>query len=46
MKDREKCKKPAITDHCVPNGSGDILFQSQEVEQNGRRHFVGFQSHL
>ena len=25
-----------------PNGSRDIPFQSQEVEQDGHRHFVDF----
>ena len=29
-----------------PNGSWDIPFQSQEFEQDGRRHFVGFQPHF
>ena len=28
----------------MPNGSRDIPSQSQEFEQDGRRHFVGFQS--
>ena len=43
MKEREKCQKKktqAITDLNAPNGSRDILFQSQEFEQYGRRHFV------
>ena len=39
-------KKRAITDFNVPNGSGDIPFQSQEFEQYGRRHLVGFQPHF
>ena len=42
MKEREKCKKRAITDLNAPNGSRDIPFQSQEFEQYGRRHFVDF----
>ena len=40
MKEREKCKKRAITDLNAPNGSRDI--PSQEFEQYGRRHFVDF----
>ena len=35
-------KKQAITDLNAPNGSWDILFQSQEFGQYGRRHFVEF----
>ena len=46
MKEREKCKKRAITDLNAPNGSQGILFQSQEFEQDERRHFVGFQPHF
>ena len=42
MKEREKCKKLAITELNAPNGSRDIPFQSQEFEQYGRRHFVDF----
>ena len=42
MKEREKCKKRAITDLNAPYGSRDIPFQSQEFEQYGRRHFVDF----
>ena len=42
MKECEKCKKRAITDLNVPNGSRDILFQSQEFEQYGHHHFVDF----
>ena len=42
MKDRENAKKLAITDLNAPNGSRDILCQSQEFEQDGRRHFVNF----
>ena len=42
MKEREKCKKRVITDLNAPNGSRDILFQSREFEQYGRRHFVDF----
>ena len=37
-----KMQKRAITDLNAPNGSRDILFQSQEFEQCGRRHFVDF----
>ena len=36
MKEREKCKKWAITDLNAPNGSRDIPFQSQQFEQDGR----------
>ena len=46
MKEREKCKKRVITDLNAPNGSRDIPFQSQEFEQDGHRHFVGFQPHF
>ena len=47
MKEREKLKKKwAITDLSAPNGSRDIPSQSQEFEQDGRRHFVGFQPHF
>ena len=46
MKEGEKCKKRAITDLNAPNGSRHIPFQSQEFEQDGRRHFVGFQPHF
>ena len=42
MKEREKCKKGAITDLNAPNSSRDIPFQSQEFEQDGQRHFVDF----
>ena len=42
MKEREQCKKRAITDLNAPNGSRDIPFQIQEFEQDGRRHYVGF----
>ena len=35
-------KTRAITDLNAPNGSRDIQFQSQEFEQDGRRHFVNF----
>ena len=31
-----------LTDLNVPNGSRDILFQSQEFEQDGCHHFVRF----
>ena len=36
-------KKRAIANFNAPNGSRDTLFQSQEFEQDERRHFVGFQ---
>ena len=42
MKEREKCKKRAITDLNAANGSRDIPFQSHEFEQYGCRHFVDF----
>ena len=41
MKERENAKR-AITDYNAPNGSRDIPFQIQELEQYGRRHFVDF----
>ena len=44
MKNEKKTR--TITDFNVPNGSRDIPFQSQELEQDGRRHFVGFQPHF
>ena len=37
-----KTRKRAITDLNAPNDSRDISFQSQEFEQDGRRHSVGF----
>ena len=40
----KNAKQPAITNINAPNGSRDILFQSQELEQYGRRHFVDFAS--
>ena len=46
MKEHEKCKKRALTDLNAPNGSRDISFQSQEFEQDGSRHFEGFQPHF
>ena len=45
--EHEKCKKKlAITDLNAPNGSRDIPSQSEEFEQDGRRHSVGFQPHF
>ena len=35
-----------ITDLNAPNGSPDIPFQSQEFEQDGRRHFVDILLHF
>ena len=46
MKEHEKCKKRAIADLNPPDGSQSIPFQSQEFEQDGRRHFVGLQPHF
>ena len=43
MKERERCKKRAITDLNAPNGSRDIPFQSQEFGQDGHRHLISFQ---
>ena len=42
MKERKNAKKnePSM----ISSGSGDIPFQSQEFEQDGRRHFQGFQA--
>ena len=42
MKERDKCKKRAITDLNAPNGSRDIPFQSLEFGQDGYRHLAGF----
>ena len=42
MKEREKCRRRAITDLNVPKGSRDIQFQSHEFEQYGCCHFVDF----
>ena len=39
-------QKRPITDLNVPNVSHYIPFQSQEFEQDGHRHFVGFQPHF
>ena len=45
MKECEECK--TMSHHLnVPNGSRDIPSQSHEFEQNGCRHFVGFQPHF
>ena len=41
MKKRENAKR-AITNLNAPNGSRDIPFQIQELEQYGCRHFVDF----
>ena len=30
----------------APNGSRDILFQSQQFQHDGRPHFVDFQRHF
>ena len=38
----KNAKEWPITDINAPNGSRDIPFQSQEFEQDGRRHFVDF----
>ena len=42
----ENAKKRATSDFSTPNGSRDIPVQSQELEQDGHRHFVGFQPHF
>ena len=42
----KNAKKRAITGLNAPNGSRDILFQSQEFGQDEYRHFVGFQPHF
>ena len=42
----KNAKKWALTDLNAPNGSRDISFQSQEFEQDGSRHFGGFQPHF
>ena len=41
MNESEKYKR-AITDLNAPNCSRDISFQTQQFEQDGCRHFVGF----
>ena len=46
MQECEKCRKRAISDLNVPNGSRDIPFQSQEFGQDGHHHFVGFRPHF
>ena len=38
--------KLAINDLNAPNGSRDILFQSQEFGQDENPYFVGFQPHF
>ena len=38
----KNAKKRAITDLNASDGSRDIPLQSQEFEQGGGRHFVGF----
>ena len=40
----QKQNKPS--DLNAPNGSRDTPSQSHEFEQDGRRHFVGFQPHF
>ena len=42
----KNARKRAITDLNAPNGSRDIPLQSQEIGQDGHRHFVGFQPHF
>ena len=42
----KNAKNWAITHLNVPNGSQDIPFQSQEFEQDGCCHFIGFQPHF
>ena len=42
----ENASKRAITDLNVPNGSRDILSQSQDFGKDGHCHFVGFQPHF
>ena len=39
-------KKWAISDLNAPDGSWDNQSQSEEFEEDGRRHFVGFQPHF
>ena len=39
-------QKGAITDFSAPDGSRDIQFQSQELQQDVRRNFVGFSPHF
>ena len=38
--------EPSLTYLIAPNGSPDIPSQIEEFEQDGRRHFVGFQPHF
>ena len=42
----KKSEKGTITDLNAPNGSRDIPSESQEFEQDGCRHFVGFQPYF
>ena len=42
----KNAKQRAITDLNAPNGSRDNTCQSQEFEQDGHRHFVGFKPHF
>ena len=42
----KNAKEWVIPDLNGPNGSQDIPFQSQEFEQDGRRHLAGFQPHF
>ena len=46
FKSVKNASKRAITDRNVPNGSRDILSQSQDFGQDGHCHFVGFQPHF
>ena len=46
FKSVKNASKRAITDLNVPNGSRDILSQSQDFGQDGHCHFVGFQPHF
>ena len=39
-------KQWTIADLSAPNGSQDISSQSEEFEQDGRRHFVDFQPYF
>ena len=46
LKSVKNASKRAITDLNVPNGSRDILSQSQDFGQDGHCYFVGFQPHF
>ena len=46
LKSVKNASRLAITDLNVPNGSRDIISQSQDFGQDGHCQFVGFQPHF